>query len=349
MFPLTDILRFIALSHLLVMLLLFRKERDMGTGKGICLFLGSCIAGYLLADWPPLVKYPLVYMPLLVLPFLAPAAFWLFSKWLFDDGFRWRQWWAWLLVSVVAVSYLLFFQNKFQVFVLPESLRLFFGLLSQLISLTFILLGIIEATRNREADLILSRLQFRTVFIIATALLMAVTALVEISLAGAKAPAELEVLQKAAIAGLIIFFSLNRLAFKRGFFPKYLQPAAVLPTVPPEADERLLTKLDDLMENQKIWRTEGLTIRQLAEKMDVKEYRLRQAINQHLNFRNFNDYLHSKRIREACNMLSDPANHDLTILEITYDLGYASLAPFNKAFRDLTGKTPTEWRREHTP
>ena len=99
------------------------------------------------------------------------------------------------------------------------------------------------------------------------------------------------------------------------------------------------------MGNEQAWRTEGLTIRLLSEKMGVKEYRLRQAINQHLGYRNFNDYLNGYRIREACAVLSDPSKKELTVLEISYPLGYASLAPFNKAFKDTTGMTPTEWRK----
>jgi AraC-like DNA-binding protein len=110
-------------------------------------------------------------------------------------------------------------------------------------------------------------------------------------------------------------------------------------------DRALLERLNDQMDVQKIWKTDGLTIRQLAEKLEVKEYKLRQAINQHLGFRNFNDYLHSYRIEESCNMLSDTQKKDLTILEIAYEVGYQSIAPFNKAFKEITGVTPTEWRR----
>ena len=131
---------------------------------------------------------------------------------------------------------------------------------------------------------------------------------------------------------------------KPGFFPENEKPTRV-PITTLEVDERLLAQLSNLMDTQKYWRTEGLTISQLAEKMEVKEYRLRQAINQHLGHRNFNDYLNSYRVRDACSVLSNPQQRDLTILEIVYDLGYASLAPFNKAFKDTTGMTPTEWRR----
>ena len=34
-----------------------------------------------------------------------------------------------------------------------------------------------------------------------------------------------------------------------------------------------------------------------------------------------------------------------TILEIAYELGYQSIGPFNKAFKDLKGLTPTAYRK----
>lgn len=298
-------------------------------------------------------QYPWVHTFLLVLPFSATVAFWLFSKLLFDDNFQWRHPWWWLLAGVLAVCFTSYFQRKLHFLPLPHSLNLLLGLTIQLISLTFILLGILEAARSRQDDLVLSRLQFRSIFIFVAALLMAVTALTEVSLDGKTAPPVLDLLQKAAIAGLTLFFTLNRLAFLPGFLPKK-EAVAVVETLPAEsaakevvADESLLEQLSEMMDQQKTWRNEGLTIRLLAEKLGVKEYRLRQTINQHLGYRNFNDYLNSYRIREACALLADPAKKELTVLEIAYDLGYASLAPFNKAFKDITGMTPTEWRKKH--
>jgi len=33
------------------------------------------------------------------------------------------------------------------------------------------------------------------------------------------------------------------------------------------------------------------------------------------------------------------------VLTIAMDLGYGSLAPFNRAFRETTGQSPTDFRR----
>lgn len=340
----TDILRFAAIGQLLLLLGLFRRDRNNQQNTIPSQLFGLCIIGYLLADWPPVKEYPAIFMPLLVLPFLAPATFWLFSKSLFDDNYQWRRLYGWLFTALVGMHYFAFIHFQEPNLPSKESIHILFEWLLQLVSLTFIVLGILEAAHNREADLVLSRLHFRKIFIIITAGLMAITLLSELSLRGAPPPPMLNVAQKAFIFGLNVFFSLRLLSLKPGFFPE-IEKSNPMPLATLEVDEGLLTQLSTLMDSQKYWRTEGLTIRQLAEKMQVKEYRLRQAINQHLGHRNFNDYLNSYRVREACGVLSDPEKRNLTVLEIVYDLGYASLAPFNKAFKDTTGMTPTEWRR----
>jgi AraC-like DNA-binding protein len=79
--------------------------------------------------------------------------------------------------------------------------------------------------------------------------------------------------------------------------------------------------------------------------MGEQEYRLRRLINGELGFRNFNDFLNQYRVNEACEVLSDPSQNRKTVLEIAYSLGYQSIGPFNKAFKELTGTTPTAFRK----
>jgi AraC-like DNA-binding protein len=99
------------------------------------------------------------------------------------------------------------------------------------------------------------------------------------------------------------------------------------------------------MENEQVYRREGLTIRSLAAQLDIPEYRLRRVINQQLGYRNFNTFVNHFRIEEACRILADPAHERLPILNLALDLGFGSLGPFNRAFRARIGQTPTEYRR----
>lgn len=110
------------------------------------------------------------------------------------------------------------------------------------------------------------------------------------------------------------------------------------------AEQVLNQKLDAAMAAH-VYREANLSIGALAEKLDVPEHRLRALINQRLGYRNFSAFLNRHRIADARAWLSDPARVDLPVLTIAMDLGYGSLAPFNRAFRDATGQTPTDYRR----
>ena len=65
----------------------------------------------------------------------------------------------------------------------------------------------------------------------------------------------------------------------------------------------------------------------------------------HLGFRNFTAFLNSYRVTEAKQQLGDPEQSRTPVLTIALNLGYASLGPFNRAFKAQTGMTPTEYRR----
>lgn len=93
------------------------------------------------------------------------------------------------------------------------------------------------------------------------------------------------------------------------------------------------------------YRTSSLTITLLAEQLDTPEHRLRALINRQLGHRNFSSFLNGYRISEAKARLADRDLVDLPILTIAMDLGYGSLAPFNRAFRSETGVTPSDFRR----
>ena len=93
------------------------------------------------------------------------------------------------------------------------------------------------------------------------------------------------------------------------------------------------------------YRTPGLTITALAAELDTPEHRLRALINKGLGYRNFSAFLNRHRVAEARTRLASAEDVDLPVLTIAMDLGYNSLPPFNRAFREETGSTPSEFRR----
>ena len=112
------------------------------------------------------------------------------------------------------------------------------------------------------------------------------------------------------------------------------------------ADRLVLERLAEAMDKGELWRREGLTIGALAEQVGTPEHRLRRLINDHLGHRNFAAYVNVRRIDAAKRILSDPAQARTTVAAIAFELGFGSLGPFNRAFKDATGATPSQWRRD---
>ena len=95
------------------------------------------------------------------------------------------------------------------------------------------------------------------------------------------------------------------------------------------------------------YRTTNLSIGRLSADLGVPEHRLRRVINEGLGYRNFSAFLNTYRIAEACKRFASAGSADRQVLSIALDLGYGSVGPFNRAFRERTGKTPSAYRKEH--
>lgn len=105
----------------------------------------------------------------------------------------------------------------------------------------------------------------------------------------------------------------------------------------------------DTLQRDALYRRHGLSIAELAGIVELPEHRLRAVINGHLGFKNFAAFLNHFRLREAAERLRDPAFAHLPVLTIALDAGFASIGPFNRAFREAFGATPTEHRRTAFP
>jgi len=236
-----------------------------------------------------------------------PVLFWLLSRAIFDDHFRFTpSLLPWFIIIII------FHSNFFLSGVIQwRGFETLASIIARLISLGFVLAGLYIALRTKRTDLIDARIRFRNIFIIVTATLIGVTLVVEIIPIERETVIILQVLQRSAIFAITLYFLLSNFGIRPGFFFKEI-PKVKSRSVD---DPLLNAKLQSLMEDKKIYKQEGLTIRELAELMNEQEYRLRKLINGQLGFRNFNDFLNQYRINDACEILSDPAEMRKTILE----------------------------------
>ena len=112
---------------------------------------------------------------------------------------------------------------------------------------------------------------------------------------------------------------------------------------PCEDDARLATLLKHQLEVLQVYREPHLKVAELAARLGTAEYRLSKLITRQLGERNFNQLLNRYRVAHACKLLAMPTAVD-NILHVSGESGFASLGPFNRAFKALMGITPTEYR-----
>jgi AraC-like DNA-binding protein len=125
---------------------------------------------------------------------------------------------------------------------------------------------------------------------------------------------------------------------------RQLIPNARRGPTPVGSEDSLIEQLTRIMAAESLWREERLTLAGLAVRLRTPEYRLRQAINGRLGHRNFPEFVNGFRVDAAKALLADPENK-ANVAEVAYAVGFGSLAPFNRAFKETTGLTPTQWRR----
>lgn len=109
-------------------------------------------------------------------------------------------------------------------------------------------------------------------------------------------------------------------------------------------DIALHRRLVQALETERCYLTPGLTIAELAEQLRTPVQTLRALIHAASGHRNFASLLNQHRVAHAKQLLGDPEMARDTVLSIALTSGFASLATFNRVFRDLEGSTPTEFR-----
>lgn len=128
-------------------------------------------------------------------------------------------------------------------------------------------------------------------------------------------------------------------------------PVSVAPAVPPALALRLrqAERIDEAMRAQHLYRRAGLTLSELADHLRLPEARVRLVIHEQLGFRHFNAFVNRYRLAEVASRLRNPADAHLPILSLALDAGFGSIGPFNRAFREAYGVTPTAFRRGMGP
>lgn len=112
-----------------------------------------------------------------------------------------------------------------------------------------------------------------------------------------------------------------------------------------EASTRISRKLHNVMERDNMHRDPNLSLWSLARHIGATPNHISQTLNEAIG-KSFFDFVNDYRIAEAQTLLSTTND---TILTITYDVGFNARSTFYKAFKRVTGQTPTTYRKTLSP
>jgi AraC-like DNA-binding protein len=298
------------------------------------------VAAYGLASSEAVTDALGVSAPVLVIPaVLASAFFWWFALALFRDGSGWR--WAYAVPPALLLAF--YGMRQWE----NGPLGISGELLHQVVVISLLVHIVSLALRELRNDLVDSRRRFRVAVALTLPIVGFVIAGTELYALRQPLPEwlGLALVQSLALAILSLAFALWTSAVRRELFV----PARSAPQ--PRTDELGPAELLELQRlrtaiSRGICFEPELSLAALARQIGVPEHRLRRLINKGLGYRNFAAFLNDHRITEARQRLADPQQAREQIASIAFGLGYASLAPFNRAFRDLTGVTPTDYRAQ---
>lgn len=120
--------------------------------------------------------------------------------------------------------------------------------------------------------------------------------------------------------------------------------AALKPPLPAELREKGIW-LKKAMEASLYYQDPKLSLNSLAEKLGLTTHELSRIVNAALK-KSFNDFINEYRVREVAAKMQESAYDQITLLGMAYDAGFNSKATFIRAFKQLTGKNPAEYKRE---
>jgi len=305
---------------------------------GTCVLFGVTGLVEIILNAPPVIEIlnPPSFFVLALQQFHFISLWW-FVMALFNDRFCWRKGHFWPIgVAAPLVAGASFVAGDW---------RWYFTAALVVVNSTLLALIIHRALRNRASDLVDERRSFSLALAFSVPPFTLFVFITNLISSDEPYYASLCLVYSGVYLVLALGFSIWLTNLKEELFQRsgIDAPAAVSRNEMSAADRLELEQVIKAMDGG-LYLEPGLTIGGLADVLSIPEHRLRRLINGGLGYRNFAAFVNDYRIREAKRRLSDPQMAREQIIQHAFNLGYASLAPFNRAFRERVGVSPTEYR-----
>jgi putative ABC transport system permease protein len=134
-------------------------------------------------------------------------------------------------------------------------------------------------------------------------------------------------------------------AFLRPEFGVPLTTVPILKPLPPAELKQKGNWLKKVVKENRYYQDPELSLSALAEKLDLHTHELSRVINMVLK-KSFSDFINEYRVLDAARKMKDPAYDHITLLGIAFESGFNSQSTFNRIFKQMTGKSPLEYKND---
>ena len=113
-----------------------------------------------------------------------------------------------------------------------------------------------------------------------------------------------------------------------------------------EEIQQTAQRLENAMINEKLFLNPTLSLKEVAQLLEVNQRTLSQVINQHFQ-KSFRELINHYRVEEVKAKLNDENLAKHSILGIALDCGFNSEASFYRIFKKATGISPSKYKDQH--
>jgi len=145
---------------------------------------------------------------------------------------------------------------------------------------------------------------------------------------------------------LFLFFLLAAMGFFsfRTFFNKKKTEVSKIEETALAEKEKAFNRIHEWIMDDKQFLNSDLKLEKVAKGVHLSEKQVSSAINT-IACQNFNAYINKLRIKEAQSLLNDTSFNHYTVDAIAEMVGFANKVSFYKAFKKVTGQSPTDFRK----
>jgi AraC-like DNA-binding protein len=115
-----------------------------------------------------------------------------------------------------------------------------------------------------------------------------------------------------------------------------------------DPDKQIIQRIINYLVEQKPYLNEELTLTDLANKLRLTPNQLSFLVNSGIG-KNFNDWINEYRVNEVIELMKNPAKRHLNLLGMATESGFNSKTTFNRVFKKVTGKSPSEFYKQIPP